>query len=356
MTKETENKETPPANNNSEQEKPLTTRDKIFIGGLGALTPIIMNLLVVDLEKLLISLTIISVIAYFIKVVLLFYIGGIVAFLNKDENKPIKLFQLGIYAPAMIIAFMNSNPLNTGTGVQGAPIPLPKVQEEQNVKADDKDERSASIINAGKATGKILGTPASPQLAQKDSSRRDTMSPETFMDIMRTIEVEDSVFLSPMLDKMAATDAAIIDTLMLAVNNRKKTLANVQLKDTALYEFNYPKETTREQFLRGFFGWGSDRLWYVVVGKFEDYESAEMFAKNLTYESNKDELLLVADKAGNTINPQIFKPYGDMVPEYCVVIGTNLNYTDAQALQARIIGKKYKVIQKESVELWKLPY
>lgn len=87
----------------------MKTRQKIIIGGLGALTPIIMNLLVVDINVLVINLTLFAFIGYAIRVVILFYLGGIVAFLHKNENSPVKLFELGIVAPALITALLNAN-------------------------------------------------------------------------------------------------------------------------------------------------------------------------------------------------------------------------------------------------------
>ena len=64
----------------------MKTYKKILIGGLGALTPIIMNLLVIDLEVLLLNVTLFAVLGYTIRVIILFYLGGITAFLHKDEH------------------------------------------------------------------------------------------------------------------------------------------------------------------------------------------------------------------------------------------------------------------------------
>ncbi len=86
----------------------MTTGKKIMIGGLGALTPIIMNLLVVDLNILLINLTVMALIGYAIRVIVLFYLGGVVAYLHKDEKSPVKVFELGIVAPALITALLNA--------------------------------------------------------------------------------------------------------------------------------------------------------------------------------------------------------------------------------------------------------
>ena len=82
----------------------MNIRKKIMIGGLGALTPVIMNLLIVDLNVLLVKFTSLAFIGYVIRVIILFYLGGLVAFLHKDENSPIKIFELGIIAPALITA------------------------------------------------------------------------------------------------------------------------------------------------------------------------------------------------------------------------------------------------------------
>jgi len=86
----------------------MNIRKKIMIGGLGALTPVIMNLLIVDLNVLLVKFTSLAFIGYVIRVIILFYLGGLVAFLHKDENSPIKIFELGIIAPALITAMLNA--------------------------------------------------------------------------------------------------------------------------------------------------------------------------------------------------------------------------------------------------------
>jgi hypothetical protein len=87
----------------------MKTRQKIIIGGLGALTPVVINLLVVDINGVFVNLTLFVFLAYIIRVLILFYLGGLIAFLHKDENSPIKLFELGIAAPALITAFMNAS-------------------------------------------------------------------------------------------------------------------------------------------------------------------------------------------------------------------------------------------------------
>jgi hypothetical protein len=93
----------------------LSIRAKILVGGLGALTPIILNLLVVDLQTTFTSITFLVVLGYLIRVGVLFAIGGGMAYFHKDERNALKLFEIGIVAPALITALMNgtTNTKNT---------------------------------------------------------------------------------------------------------------------------------------------------------------------------------------------------------------------------------------------------
>lgn len=85
----------------------LSDRQRFLFAGLGGIMPTLLNLIVIDLETLLLSVTVLSVLSYLIRVLALFAIGGVVGWLNRGERDPIKLFQLGIAAPALITAAMN---------------------------------------------------------------------------------------------------------------------------------------------------------------------------------------------------------------------------------------------------------
>lgn len=86
----------------------MSTKKKIMIGGLGALTPIILNLLAVDYKLIFINITLAVFLGYAVKVIILFYLGGLVAYLHKNENSPVKIFELGIVAPALVTTLLNS--------------------------------------------------------------------------------------------------------------------------------------------------------------------------------------------------------------------------------------------------------
>jgi len=86
---------------------------RFWIGGGGALLPLLVTLLALDLGPLIDNAPHISVGTYVgaaIRYIVLFTIGGVVAALNSDEVQPIKLVQLGIAAPALISTYVNAQP------------------------------------------------------------------------------------------------------------------------------------------------------------------------------------------------------------------------------------------------------
>jgi hypothetical protein len=85
----------------------LTTRQKILIGGTGALAPILLNLLVVDLKTTFASISVIVVLGYLMRVGILFSLGGGMAYFHRTEKNALRLFELGIIAPALLTGVMN---------------------------------------------------------------------------------------------------------------------------------------------------------------------------------------------------------------------------------------------------------
>ncbi len=106
----------------------LSVQKRICLGGLGALTPIVINLLTVDLEQVFSHFTWFAAMGYGIRTVILFYFGGIMAYLHKDEMSPVKLFELGIVAPALITAFLNGQ-VSMSTQREDAPVMTPRGEE-----------------------------------------------------------------------------------------------------------------------------------------------------------------------------------------------------------------------------------
>lgn len=78
---------------------------RFVIGGLGALAPIAVVVVTIDLATIINNVDSFEPVHYFYffgRYGLLFLIGGFIAYLYKDENAPMKLFQIGIAAPALI--------------------------------------------------------------------------------------------------------------------------------------------------------------------------------------------------------------------------------------------------------------
>jgi len=131
----------------------MKTWQRILIGGLGALTPVIMNLVAVDLEALLVKLTLLALIGYILRGLVLFFLGGVMAYLHKDENNRLKIFELGIVAPALITALINAGN-----------VQVPK----------------ATVQKYGTATGSIISIPSAyAQPTEKEEIKTFSLPEET---------------------------------------------------------------------------------------------------------------------------------------------------------------------------------
>lgn len=99
----------------------MSWQQRFAIGGGGALLPILATLLALDIPSIVDHIHLYTVgvfVGTALRYALLFVLGGIVAALNSDESKPIKLVQIGIAAPALIAAYANA---------QGSAPPKPPV-------------------------------------------------------------------------------------------------------------------------------------------------------------------------------------------------------------------------------------
>lgn len=83
-------------------------------GGLGALAPTVISLAILDHSSLVDYIAnmdeeTFKLVGYGFRVVVLFAIGGLWAYFHRSEVEPLKLFQLGIVAPAMITGMINAS-------------------------------------------------------------------------------------------------------------------------------------------------------------------------------------------------------------------------------------------------------
>jgi hypothetical protein len=84
----------------------MPPRTKLLIGALGAATPLAINLIVVD-HLALASPTALTVLGSGIRVAALVGLGVLVVVRNLDEERPARIFQLGLAGPALITALLN---------------------------------------------------------------------------------------------------------------------------------------------------------------------------------------------------------------------------------------------------------
>lgn len=86
----------------------MTGKQRFLIGGVGAFTPQLLNFLAVESDTTFSDLTWHVPVGYVIRVAILFYLGGMLAFFHKTEHSALKIFQLGIVAPALITGYLNA--------------------------------------------------------------------------------------------------------------------------------------------------------------------------------------------------------------------------------------------------------
>jgi hypothetical protein len=100
-------------------------KKRLFIGCLGALAPILVNLCVVDLNTVFSHLLPLEAFTYFVRLIGLCAAACVVIYLNSDEFRPVKLFQLGIMAPAIITQMLNGAAIANKTPSSPLPAPAP---------------------------------------------------------------------------------------------------------------------------------------------------------------------------------------------------------------------------------------
>ncbi len=107
-------------------------RGKMVLGCVGAVTPVILNLLIIDAQNLA-NVNVYGVVGYFARVFALLFCGCVIIYLNSDETKPVKIFQLGLAAPALLTGMMNANIAAEATKAGAAQTKAAAVQQSSGV-------------------------------------------------------------------------------------------------------------------------------------------------------------------------------------------------------------------------------
>jgi len=87
----------------------LKTYQKMILGAIGALTPSLLNLYAADIGGVFSEPPPTPyILGYAVRAAILMFYGALIVYFNKDEVKPMKIFQLGAAAPALITIMLGT--------------------------------------------------------------------------------------------------------------------------------------------------------------------------------------------------------------------------------------------------------
>lgn len=141
---------------------------KLGVGCLGALSPIIANLMVVDMRLVLTNATFWAALSYFVRQLALCIAACIVVYLNRDEKKLARVFQLGIVAPALLTGMINGVSLSANLPAQANVTPPANVKSQSTIEMPS----TVSSAIAQPVVGNTSPTEAVPQ--PKDCLKRES--------------------------------------------------------------------------------------------------------------------------------------------------------------------------------------
>jgi len=93
---------------------------RFLLGGIGACLPLVLQAIALDAPP---SLTEGNVVGAGLRSVVLFFLGGFIAYLHSDEVKPIKLIQIGVAAPALATVLATGNAVKQQNTVKQVQAP-----------------------------------------------------------------------------------------------------------------------------------------------------------------------------------------------------------------------------------------
>ena len=85
----------------------LTHVQRTFIGALGGVAPVLVNVLSIDPDAVFSEAQTLAIAGWLVRIAVLCGLGALVAWLHQKETNPWKVFQLGIAGPALITAVLN---------------------------------------------------------------------------------------------------------------------------------------------------------------------------------------------------------------------------------------------------------
>lgn len=129
------------------------------------MTPVVAQLLLVDLEAVFASASVYAVLGYAVRVAALFAVGVIAVFLDRSEFDRVRLFQIGMAAPSLLLATMNGAQLSRSP-VQPPPVVAVSVEPPPHV-----EDYDAGLRWPARSLREVAETAAARAVAEREHAR-----------------------------------------------------------------------------------------------------------------------------------------------------------------------------------------
>ncbi|MFV2055619.1 MAG: SPOR domain-containing protein [Thiohalomonadales bacterium] len=85
----------------------MDVKERILLGSIGGITPILVTVLVIDLKLVFATYDMFDWAGFLVRSSVLMFLGALIAYLHQKETERYKIFQLGMAAPALLAAAIN---------------------------------------------------------------------------------------------------------------------------------------------------------------------------------------------------------------------------------------------------------
>lgn len=163
----------------------MTSTKRFFVGGGGALMPVLISILAIDIGTMLdddSTFNTANILGISIRYLVLFIIGGVVAYLHEDETNSFKLFELGVAAPALLTSLISAQGLVTETQEEISSVLFDNISIISSAYADPGSGKTEPVVGNNNFLGDVLhgisGKVYRNRHRQVVDPSRDKQSPE----------------------------------------------------------------------------------------------------------------------------------------------------------------------------------
>ena len=252
--------------------EPLKRKEKIMLGGVGAILPILISFT----EQTKIELEAEFLLGYGIRALLLFVLGCFWIYINNDptETSKWRVVQLGMLAPALITSFVSSNNLNNANNQFVNPKPIEhssgRIFMSKNKTHYSKNSyryiipyiennKNDILLHISSLEARLVNDSLLIELTLKHSSLIDTASMNSFMSKFNFKKTADTLRMQLHLSGLKNIDKAL---LVEHINNIKKL----------------PKRmyTSYQKIIKGIFGKYSEENYLLILSSHHNPIAAKL--------------------------------------------------------------------------------